>query len=165
MAHRPAGAVTIGWTQHHVMSSHCRPTLPFYPRRRHRAAASSLFGASSFPRPPSRAAAGTAPHFLLARPSSGWLGIASQSLPAGADFQLGFSPPPPHFAATGLRLRAGGRLPPPAEACPFRLDADWYAPRGLAGPRNLVTGTTAALRRDLRPFWGHDFRPLCPDPV
>ena len=148
------------------MSSHFRPSLSFYPRRRRRRRRAA---ASSPSEPPRSPAAGTAlppsaaNHFLLARPSLDWLGIASQSHPAGADFQLGFSPP--HFAATGLRLRAGGRLPPPAEARPFRLDADWYAPRGLAGPRNLVTGTTAALRRDLRPFGGTWFPSLVPCPV
>ena len=161
MAHRPAGAVPIGWT--HTTSCQAIADRPF--RSILAAAAAPPPRLSSEP-PRSRAlppAAGTAPHFLLARPSSGWLGIASQSPPAGADFQLGFSPP--HFAATGLRLRAVG-----ASLHPLRLvHCGWMRigtrPGGWQGPGIWLPELPPPCGEICGHLGGHDFRPLCPGPV
>ena len=151
------------------MSSHFRPSLSFYPRRRRRRRRAAASSPSEPPR--SRAlppAAGTAPppsaanHFLLARPSLDWLGIASQSHTAGADFQLGFSPP---FRCPGAAIACGGRLPP-AEQLRFvrsvwmrigTRPGSWQG-SGIFGYQNF----SAALRRDLRPFGGAWFPSLVP---
>lgn len=164
----PGGAVTIGWTQQHVMSSHCRPSLSFrfYPRRRRRAAASSpSLGDSSRSRP-SRPPQVRLPTPLRAQslpprvrlPLDG-MGIASQH-PRGVDFRLGFSP---HFAAPGFRLHACGRVHPHAVVRPFGMDGDWdEGPVWVAESRLPVLGRRFWREERLRRLGEHDFGSLCP---